>query len=831
MKRTWLVLLGLLLLAMPAAVQAQFTYTTNLGTITIASYTGSGGAVTIPSSVNGLPVTGIAGYAISDLFRTSITMTIPGSVTTIGDYAFEFDYALPTLFFEGNAPSIGSHVFFSDNLYGVTPTAYYFHGATGWASTVGDNIPTKELTAIAITANPTNGPVPLSVNFTSAGVDSASNAVNNWKWNFGDGSTSTAQNPSHAYTNGGVFPVVLIETNSSSLPIAGATASITVSPPTLAFTANPNNGFAPLAVSFTCADVDSAGNAISYWNWNFGDGLNSTAQNPSHTYTNSGTFSLALFATNNLGQTVRGSGPASISAAQAAQVQFSYTTTNGTITITGYTGSGGALIIPSSINSLPVTSIGAEAFANFTSLTSVLIPGSVSNIGQFAFEFCSGLHEVYFEGNAPAFGPVVFNQDSATGYYLPGATNWGGFFIDGNPVVELPAITITAVPTNGVLPLPVSCTAASVDAASNAVNNWNWTFGDGSTSTAQNPSHTYTTNGSFSVLLFETNNIGGLTAGAASSIAVSPLILAFTAKPTVGNIPLTVNFTSPDFDNGGNAIDHWNWTFGDGATSTAQNPSHTYAIPGTFAITLVATNNLGLAVTGSGPASITATVGLASLGLVLNGGFETGDFTGWQNNGDFSFTTVDNGSIVAPHSGNYEAVLGTTSSLGYLAQTLATTAGTPYALSFWLNSPLDKVPNQFLVSWNGRTIFDDMNIPSTGGWINLQFSVSATGTNSVLEFVFQNNTGLFGLDDISVVPVQPDITSFNLFGPNLVLNGINGLSGATYYVLMSTNLAVPLTQWTPVATNVLNVTGNFTVTATNTVAPNIPQRFYILETQ
>ena len=58
----WIVLL--LLLALPAAVQAQFTYTTNNGSITITGYTGQGGAVTIPDTINGLPVTDIGRYAL-----------------------------------------------------------------------------------------------------------------------------------------------------------------------------------------------------------------------------------------------------------------------------------------------------------------------------------------------------------------------------------------------------------------------------------------------------------------------------------------------------------------------------------------------------------------------------------------------------------------------------------------------------------------------------------------------------------------------------------------------------------------------------------------------
>jgi hypothetical protein len=142
---------------------------------------------------------------------------------------------------------------------------------------------------------------------------------------------------------------------------------------------------------------------------------------------------------------------------------------------------------------------------------------------------------------------------------------------------------------------------------------------------------------------------------------------------------------------------------------------------------------------------------------VLNGGFETGDFTNWTAVDNSGNTFVDDGyySGLTPHSGTYFAALGSEESLGSLSQTLTTAIGQSYLLSLWLNSPDGETPNEFLVNWNGSTIFDQTNIPATG-WRNLQFVVTATGTNSVLQFQSRDDPSFLGLDDVSVLPTPAD---------------------------------------------------------------------------
>jgi len=175
--------------------------------------------------------------------------------------------------------------------------------------------------------------------------------------------------------------------------------------------------------------------------------------------------------------------------------------------------------------------------------------------------------------------------------------------------------------------LTVSFTDTSTDSGG-TIGSHAWTFGDGGTSSAANPTHTYAAGGTYSVTETVTDSGNGSTSSKTSAVTVSGSGSGGTptANFTYSASGLTVNFTDTSTDSGGSIGMH-SWNFDDGNTSTAANPSHTYASAGTYSVSETvydSVNNRSSTKT----LSITVTASTSSQ-LILNGGFETGSAAPW----------------------------------------------------------------------------------------------------------------------------------------------------------------------------------------------------------
>jgi len=145
-----------------------------------------------------------------------------------------------------------------------------------------------------------------------------------------------------------------------------------------------------------------------------------------------------------------------------------------------------------------------------------------------------------------------------------------------------PVPAFTATPTFGDAPLSVDFT----DQSTNNPTNWHWDFGDGNTSSEQNPSNIYNEVGTYTVALTASNEYGTDAVSKNEFIAVSVVVADFSANTTGGQAPFTVTFSDESFSN----PTSWQWDFGDGNSSTEQNPSHTYNQMNLYDVTLTVSN-------------------------------------------------------------------------------------------------------------------------------------------------------------------------------------------------------------------------------------------------
>jgi len=419
---------------------------------------------------------------------------------------------------------------------------YAGYGLVDAAAAVGGGGPVTPVAAFV--GSPTSGQYPLNVSFT----DQSSNAPTSWYWTFGDGGTSTQQNPSHTYSGAGAYTVTLTATNTAGSDDETKTNYITVTAPAApvaAFTGTPTSGVYPLDVMFT----DQSSGSPTSWSWSFGDGGTSTIQNPSHTYTAAGTYTVTLTATSPYGSD------------DEIKVDYitvtepgvtTYVTASGETAVTGVVGGTYAATTQSddvrqTITEVQYTGHPRKTYSFLEHRWSFDLPAGGEATFQleasrtnntdgdnFVFEYsadgvnwlplatvASATEQVYTVALGVLSGAVTVRVTDSN-------RSWGNLFMDtvsidwmafelGDVQPVTPTADFAGTPTAGEYPLDVQFT----DLSSGDPTGWSWDFGDGGNSTAQNPSHIFTAAGVYTVSLTATNAQGGDTATKTDYITVT----------------------------------------------------------------------------------------------------------------------------------------------------------------------------------------------------------------------------------------------------------------------------------------------------------------------
>ena len=385
--------------------------------------------------------------------------------------------------------------------------------------------------------------MPATTQFTDASTD-AGGSINKWEWDFGDGSTSTAQNPTHLFSNTGFYNVFLRVTSTTGCTgeigkyrlirvVSGVTPDFAVSVDSVC---KP-----PIGVTFL---NQTSGPGILTYNWDLGNGNTSTATDPTTVYNALTTYNITLIAQSEYGCGDTITKPLNLVG-----------------TSTGWN------VPDSGCVNKPIT------FQNASS------PSPVSSVWTFG------------DGTSSTQINPVKTYTSSNTYTVKLKNKYSSCSDSITKSIQIlppPPVDFTSNVQNACKgPFAVNFQ----DLSPNAVA-WQWNFGDGGTSTQQNPSHTYLSNGTFNVTLTITTAFGCTnTITKTQFIKILKPVLNVSNAPNGGCIPYTFN-PVPNVS----AIDgvaSYSWNFGDGGTGTGFSPTHIYTDSGTYDLKLVITTNGG----------------------------------------------------------------------------------------------------------------------------------------------------------------------------------------------------------------------------------------------
>jgi gliding motility-associated-like protein len=369
-------------------------------------------------------------------------------------------------------------------------------------------------------------------------------------WNFSDGTFSESINATKVFSKAGEYQITMISNNGACED--SVTQNITVvGKPVISFSVSDSVSCSvPLDVKFnnTSSGVTSrktgTSTSTNTYYWDFGDGNNSDAESPSHTYSAEGNYTIKLFVTNAGGCT-------------DSLVKKNYIRIKKPVV---------------TINNLPERGCG-PLLHKFTSTVS-----SIEPITAYHWDFGDG-------SSSDSIAPThIYNAPGKYSVTLTYTTEGG---CAGNVTVVNGIIVGSKPETKFIADQTNICAVQRINFTDQSAGNpdeWVWFFGDGGGSTKQNPSYQYNDTGYFSVTLISINNGCADTLTVPKKVHVNPPVALFSFTKMC-----TVSRQVAFMDNSIGA-DYWNWDFGDGTTSTEKKPTHTYVTPGDYTVSLTVTN-------------------------------------------------------------------------------------------------------------------------------------------------------------------------------------------------------------------------------------------------